>query len=317
MLVATIGAAAALGGSRQAFATKAQYDAMEASEIGYSIYRFGWRAQGPVRTPFQPQLFGFQQPPPSVDLRPQMPDVYDQRQIGSCVANALAACIQLVRIKNNAPNNFRPSRLFIYYFGRDLEKSVSTDAGMSIKDGISVIENRGAPSEADWGYDGRAPDSKNQFLPDSHAIVPPRRDILNKALLHKTTAAIPLSPPPNLDQLKGCLADGYPFIFGFTIYKSFFDNNKSPPMPVTEVPVPPDDDTLIGGHAVVAVGYVDDKKVPGGGFFICRNSWGLVDIAERPVQDKGHFHLPYAYTQEVQGAGPSLASDFYTIRAVA
>ncbi|MEO0249562.1 MAG: C1 family peptidase [candidate division WOR-3 bacterium] len=32
--------------------------------------------------------------------------------------------------------------------------------------------------------------------------------------------------------------------------------------------------TLEGGHAVLITGYVDDPGVPGGGFFIVKNSWG-------------------------------------------
>jgi C1A family cysteine protease len=120
-----------------------------------------------------------------------------------------------------------------------------------------------------------------------------------EALTHKTTVAFKLPDPPNsLTPLKTCLALGYPFVFGFTIYKSFFDNNATPPQPVAKIPVPPIADQPIGGHATVAVGYQDDVGVQGGGYFICRNSWGLTDIADREVQDKGHFYMPYAYTQD-------------------
>ena len=33
-------------------------------------------------------------PPPSVDLRPQCPPVYDQSDLGSCTANAIAAALE-------------------------------------------------------------------------------------------------------------------------------------------------------------------------------------------------------------------------------
>jgi C1A family cysteine protease len=289
--------------------------ALEPSVIGYSYYRFGWRPDLPSRAQIQSEasvLGG--PPPPSVDLRPQMPEVYDQHQISSCVANSVAACIEFLLRQRQA--DFMPSRLFIYYLGRKIEKTISTDSGLSIADAINVVEQYGVPSEKDWQYDGRPPDDKNQFLHESRAVAPPPATIMNKALMHRATIAFPLPPPPNLQQLKACLAQGFPFLFGFTIYKSFFNNNDNPASPLSQIPMPPDADQPFGGHAVVAVGYKDDNAAPGGGHFICRNSWGLMDIADRPVQDNGHFYLPYQYTQEIQGAGPSLASDFYTIRSV-
>jgi C1A family cysteine protease len=239
-----------------------------------------------------------------------MPPVYDQHGIGACVANALAACIQFVRSKNSETLNFVPSRLFIYYLGRVAENSVATDGGLSIADAINVVLNKGVLPETDWPYDGTPPDDKNKFLQTSRAIAPPRQATLNEAALHKTTAAFKLPPQPNLNQLKQCLAAGYPFLFGFTIYKSFFDNNQTPALALPHVPLPPAIDEPIGGHAVVAVGYIDDQSVAGGGSFICRNSWGVTDIASRQVQDGGHFYMPYAYTQDTD-----LSSDFWTVRA--
>jgi C1A family cysteine protease len=284
------------------------------SGIGYSIYRFGWRPDGPVRYALQPETFGLEGLPSAVDLRPQMPDVYDQHMIGSCTSNAVAACVQFLWIKGGMPKTARPSRLFIYYFGRQIENTIATDAGLSIADAISVVMGSGVPQETDWPYDGTAPDSKNQFLPSSRALTPPRQSVLDKAALHRTTAALKLGENPDLLQLKGCLAQGFPFVFGFMIYSSFFDNGQEPPLPLYDFKKVPDAvDTQYGGHATVAVGYQDDAAYSGGGFFICRNSWGYTDIADRPVQDKGHFRMPYAYTQAPPQDG--LASDFWSIRA--
>jgi C1A family cysteine protease len=53
--------------------------------------------------------------PASVDLRPQCPTtVYNQGQLGSCTANAIAGAIEFDQIKQSQPQA-TPSRLFIYY----------------------------------------------------------------------------------------------------------------------------------------------------------------------------------------------------------
>jgi C1A family cysteine protease len=98
-----------------------------------------------------------------------------------------------------------------------------------------------------------------------------------------------------LPQLQGCLADGYPYIFGFSVFQNFFDSTGRP-----ESLTPMPSGGRIGGHAVMAVGY-DDAKAQ----FIVRNSWGP------KAQDKGYFYMPYAYVTE-----PTLSRDFWTIRLV-
>jgi C1A family cysteine protease len=97
--------------------------------------------------------------------------------------------------------------------------------------------------------------------------------------------------------MKGCLASGYPFVFGFTVYESFESaavaNSGHAPMPAPS-------ERAIGGHAVMAVGYEDANQ-----WFLVRNSWG------RGWGLAGYFTLPYAYLIQ-----SGLSSDFWTIRIV-
>src|ERR1700748_1854143 len=61
--------------------------------------------------------------PKSVDLSKKCPPVYDQGQLGSCTANAIAAAIEFDQKKK-----FVPARLFIYYNERAIEKTGDTGA---------------------------------------------------------------------------------------------------------------------------------------------------------------------------------------------
>jgi C1A family cysteine protease len=101
----------------------------------------------------------------------------------------------------------------------------------------------------------------------------------------------------DLNQMKGCLASGYPFVFGFTVYKSFEDDAVAQS---GHAPMPAAGEQVLGGHAVSAVGYDDAQQ-----WFICRNSWGT------GWGMQGYFTLPYAYLTQA-----SLSDDFWTIRLV-
>jgi C1A family cysteine protease len=78
--------------------------------------------------------------------------VYDQLDIGSCTANAIAGAIEFDEKKQKLPNTFTPSRLFIYYNERVIEHSVSEDAGASLRDGIKSVGKQGYCSEKEWPY---------------------------------------------------------------------------------------------------------------------------------------------------------------------
>src|SRR5215469_10274500 len=79
--------------------------------------------------------------PSSVDLRPQCPDVYDQGELGSCTANAIAGALQFDEMKSGNTQDWVPSRLFIYYNERAMEGTTASDSGARIRDGIKTVSH--------------------------------------------------------------------------------------------------------------------------------------------------------------------------------
>src|SRR5438477_32251 len=101
----------------------------------------------------------------------------------------------------------------------------------------------------------------------------------------------------SLSQMQGCLASGYPFVFGFTVYESFETDTVAR---TGHVPMPLSGEHVLGGHAVCAVGYNTARR-----WFICRNSWGT------SWGMRGYFTLPLGYLTNAD-----LSADFWTIRVV-
>jgi C1A family cysteine protease len=217
--------------------------------------------------------------PPKTDLRPLCSPVEDQGDLGSCTGNALAGAVEFLEKKDKIPFT-NVSRLFIYYNERVIEHSVREDAGAMIRDGIKTLVKQGVCAEAKWPY------------VVSKFTVKPRSACYTEALDHQVTAYARLQ---TVDEMRACLANGYPFVFGFSVYESF-ESQQVAKTGAVQMPKPKE--RQLGGHAVLAVGYDDTAKR-----FLVRNSWG-------PTWGmKGYFTMPYAYLAE-----RNLSDDFWTVR---
>jgi C1A family cysteine protease len=221
--------------------------------------------------------------PPKVDLRAGCPPVYDQKQLGSCTANAIAAALEFNQMKQQMADVFVPSRLFIYYNERAIEGTIREDSGAMIRDGIKAVAKRGAPHETLWPYDV----AKFRTAPGKAAVADAKK---HPAVLYQRVTR-------DLRQIRGCLAAGFPFVFGFSVYASFESDAVAR---TGNAPMPVPNEKLLGGHAVLAVGY-DNPKAR----FIVRNSWGT------GWGMKGYFTMPYKYLLD-----GNLSDDFWTIKLV-
>jgi C1A family cysteine protease len=219
--------------------------------------------------------------------------IYDQGRIGSCTAQALAAAVEYGRMKAHQTPAFTPSRLFIYYNERDIEGDVPVDAGAYLRDGIKALQKLGVCDEELWAYDDTPPPAPGApFPPNARGGARPTAACYAAAAQHQIVSYQRLNQ--TLSQLQGCLVSGYPFVFGFTVFNSWYATKPK------VVPLPHNGEPPIGGHAVLCVGY--DNAT---GLFKFRNSWGAAQ------GDQGYFYMPYAYL-----LSPNLAADLWTIRTV-
>ncbi|OGW74628.1 MAG: hypothetical protein A2Z72_06185 [Omnitrophica bacterium RBG_13_46_9] len=239
---------------------------------------FGWVPDIPDRRDF---LYSAIRPvvklPDKTDLREWCSEVEQQGRLGSCTAQALAGNIEFLDKRVDAVY-VDVSRLFIYYNERALEGTVDYDSGASLRDGIKTLKKDGTCHEENWPYVISRFDKK-----------PPAR-CYTEARLHRIESYHRLN---TLSEMLTCLTEGYPFVFGFAVYESFESESVKR---TGVVHMPKEKERVIGGHAVMAIGYDRQKKR-----FLVRNSWG------RQWGMDGYFTMPFEYLE-------TLAADFWTIR---
>lgn len=214
--------------------------------------------------------------PPMVDLRPFCSPVEDQGDLGSCTGNAIVGACELLQISKKVRRPSNLSRLFVYYNERVAINTVNEDSGAYIRDGIKSIAANGVCLESIWKYDIK----KFTKKPTATAY----KDAAKRKFetYHRIVT---------LDDMLGCLAEGFPFVFGFSVFNGIYHVNSTGLLPMPS-------GQELGGHAVLAVGYDKPRQL-----MIVRNSWGP------EWGDKGYFYMPFPYINN-----PRLADDMWTIR---
>lgn len=228
---------------------------------------------------FAPRKVALSKLPQVKDLRTVCSPVEDQGSLGSCTGNAIAGAIELLDLKRRqAVTDI--SRLFVYYCERVYIDAVREDSGAYIRDGIKAIRVTGAAAETLWPY------NVSRF-----AVKPPKvaYDDAAKRKFGSYQRIV------SLDDMVRCLAEGYPFVFGFSVFTAFMSEQVARN---GRLQLPKKGETEEGGHAVLAVGYSLKSRR-----FVVRNSWG------RGWGLKGYFTMPFDYL-----ADRNLSDDMWTIR---
>ncbi|MDZ7994596.1 MAG: C1 family peptidase [Nostoc sp. EfeVER01] len=226
----------------------------------------------------------FFQLPSVVDLSYWFSSVKDQGSLKSCTAFAAVSLLEYFANKNSK-DKIEPSPMFLYKAARNKMK-VKGDVGSSIRETMKALALFGVPPEDYWPYDENQVDEEP--LPYCYAYAQNY-----KTLKYFLLDYAGITPETLLFQIKAVLSAGFPCIFGLTLYSSIYKSSNEK----GHIPFPNyQEDKIVGGHTLVAVGYDDFQFVKcansqqySKGAFLVRNSWGT----EWGVE--GYGWLPYDY----------------------
>lgn len=235
--------------------------------------------------------------PATVDLRAWCPPIENQLSLGSCTANAGVGMVEYYE-RRAFGKHIDASRLFLYKTTRGLLKWTG-DTGAFLRSTMEALVLFGVPPEEYWPYDVTKFD------------VEPSGFLYAFGQNYQAINYYRLDPPGTttsnlLVAIKANLAAGLPSMFGFTVYSSYTQAsvaNKG------AIPFPTPKEKVVGGHAIMAVGYNNTLQIkntnPGAvattGALLIRNSWGT------GWGDGGYGWLPYDYVLN------GLATDWWSL----
>ncbi|CAF0738969.1 unnamed protein product [Adineta ricciae] len=227
-----------------------------------------------------------QQLPNVVDLRPYLSPIEEQSVLGSCVGNAVASILEYFHLYTTGQVKIF-SRLFIYYNARMMDDEINkrhatdSDSGADLQYALVSLITYGCCEEQFWPF-------------YEHLInIQPTDQAYANGQLYRLKEFSRLSN--NVDQLRQCLAQGYPFLMAIKIFPSFASDHYG------HIPMPKRyEKPSQYRHAVVCVGYIHSERV-----FIIRNSHGL------SWGDQGYGYLPYDYVTD-----KVLTQDLWAIKSI-
>jgi C1A family cysteine protease len=247
---------------------------------GKTRHLYGWRPDRPDHRDLIMQVpAGRVKLALQVDLASKMSRIEDQGDLGSCVANSSTTCVEYL-YKQASKKQPELSRLFLYYYARFLDGTPpEEDGGTYIRTAMKALASYGVCTEDLWPYDV----SRYSVKPTPPCLV----DGQNRQILRYYRT-------PTLVHIKLCLSEGFPVVFGFSVPESMFSDETAFS---GIVQYPGKNESIVGGHSVLAVGYDEKKQL-----LKFQNSWGNM------WAKFGYGFLPYRYVTD------GLASDFWTVR---
>lgn len=219
--------------------------------------------------------------PKRVDLTSKLTKVENQLTLGSCSAQSMSTFMEFVNEHIYGKEHVELSPLYLYYKEREMEGNINIDAGACLRDGMKVLNQNGI-----------CRDKLHPYKIDEFKKKPSLEADMD-AKNYKLTQYQRLL---TVDQIKNCLYQGFPVVFGMILYRSF-ENKVAEVTGNIQLPDRKTEANL-GGHAMLICGYDDDKN---GGVFIVRNSWG------KQWGDNGNCYIRYEQVMED-------ACDFWTYK---
>ena len=243
---------------------------------------------------------------PRIDTLPDKPAkvapmgaVLDQSVVGACTGYSASTMCESVMVLDGHARPFKPSPVFLYGEARRIGGYHREDAGAELRNVMKVAAGLGLPPLSNIPPRFRPtdlPDPQTWMFPEKSIwIRDPAKSHLADAARRKALKYFRL---PTLGDLIQCLADGFPAIIGFEVYRSMYGWGG----PKFEVPDPTPErgDRALGGHAVCAYSYDKPSRR-----VLIRNSWGA-----EAHEGKPDFTLSFNYLERY-------GSDWWTVRYIA
>lgn len=199
-----------------------------------------------------------------VDLLPDVEEVENQYQSGSCTANAAASALEIAYKRAGQIKDF--SRLYNYWYSR-LIGGISGDNGAYPRDVCKALNKHGICLESTWEFD----------LEKNLNIEPPK-EAQTEAKLYPIYEYARLSSDDIVSEIKRSVAAGIPVMTSIKVNKQFQylsgdwkQHDWDPEL------------NFVGAHQVLIIGYNDESQR-----FLGLNSWG------NRWGDGGFFGMPYS-----------------------
>lgn len=200
--------------------------------------------------------------PAAIDYTGIMGLVRNQGGRGACVGFACGALKTSDEMQEDKTLlDFSP--LFVYW------QRTNAGSGMYPREAMQVLQDKGCCLEKSLPYDSNIGD--NGQIPDFTFKEAVNYKIMSYARVY------------TVDELRQSLVEFGPTFFSVPVYTGFNSGGSTGIVPLPN----PATDQLLGGHALICVGYDDNTKL-----FKFKNSWG------KEWGDNGYGYLPYEFVEK-------------------
>lgn len=223
--------------------------------------------------------------PESHNLLDKLPPLRSQGKRPTCVAFAALALREQLEIAAGAPQELDLAEQYVYWWCKERDGLPGRN-GTYLSLGMRCLRETGAPFESLWPYVATPAADQGQGSPPEEAAAGdpgfciPELQEFNRG---------------DITGMKACLVEGRSIAFSLPVFDSWF---KSFAMARWgKITLPLAGEPVREGHAMTIVGYQDDLRAPGGGYFLLRNSWQ--PWAWDGVWQPGYGYMPYAYVSRL------------------
>lgn len=213
----------------------------------------------------------------SVDLREGCSPISNQGMSNACVGFAsVDGLAEYLARKNGHPQDFAPR--FIWNLARKNDHTLDQNIGTWPHTALKLMDNIGLVQETDFPFPTAQEQSDETVFMKMVAEVP-SNDLIEKAKKNRLITGY--KSVASVSAMKKSVADGMPVVFAIAVFNSISETKAD-----GVIPMPRENEEMVGGHAILCVGYNDAKRQ-----FIVRNSWGS------DWGDHGYGYLPYDYVK--------------------